>query len=133
MPCGFFRRLAIIGYDIAIVVSLFILATMLAMLAGFGGGTALKDPGYTLYLFAVWFLYITWCWHKGGMTVGMRAWRVKIEDKNGHKPGWGKSTIRFLTSLVSVSTVGLGFFWSLFDSRRRAWHDMLSGTRLTRY
>ena len=133
MPCGFFRRLAIIGYDIAIVVSLFILATMLAMLAGFGGGTALKDPGYTLYLFAVWFLYITWCWHKGGMTVGMRAWRVKIEDNNGHQPGWGKSTIRFLTSLVSVGMAGLGLFWSLFDSRQRSWHDMLSGTRLTRY
>lgn len=133
LPCGFFRRLAIIGYDFAIVVALLILATMLAMLAGFGGGTALKDPGYTFYLFAVWFLYITWCWHKGGMTVGMRAWRVKIEDENGHKPGWGKSTIRFLTSLVSVSTAGLGFLWSLLDSRRRTWHDMLSGTRLTRY
>ena len=132
-PCGFFRRLAIIVYDFAIVISLLMLATMLAMLAGFGGRTAMKDPFYTAYLLAIWFLYLSWCWHKGGMTVGMRAWRVRIEDENGNRPGWGKSTTRFLASLVSAAAAGAGFFWSLGDSRKRTWHDILSRTRLVRF
>ena len=131
-PCGLIRRLLIIVYDCAIVVSLLMLATMLAMFAGFGGRTAMKDPVFTLYLLSVWFLYLAWCWRKGGMTVGMRAWRVRIRDENGNRPGWGKSAIRFLASLLSAAAGGLGFFWALVDSRKRTWHDILSGTTLVR-
>lgn len=108
------------------------LAALLAMLAGFGGRTAMQDPVYTAYLVSVWFLYLAWCWHKGGMTVGMRAWRVRIVDAEGNRPGWGRSVIRFLVSLVSAACAGLGFLWSLFEPRKRTWHDMLSGTRLVR-
>lgn len=132
-PCGLVRRLAIIFYDFAIVISLLILATMLAMFAGFGGRTALKDPGYTLYLFAVWFLYVTWCWHHGGMTVGMRAWRVRIEDEKGLKPGWGRSAVRFFAALLSTAVAGMGYLWSLVDSRQRTWHDIISNTRMIRF
>jgi uncharacterized RDD family membrane protein YckC len=125
--------MAIIVYDFVIVISLLMLATLLAMLAGFGGRTAMKDPAYTIYLLSIWFFYLAWCWHKGGMTVGMRAWRVKIEDESGNRPGWGKSTIRFLASLLSAAAVGIGFAWALVDSRKRTWHDILSGTRLVRF
>jgi uncharacterized RDD family membrane protein YckC len=125
--------MAIIVYDFTIVISLLILATMLAMLAGFGGRTAMKDPVYTVYLLSIWFFYLAWCWHQGGMTVGMRAWRVKIEDENGNRPGWGRSTIRFLASLLSAAAAGIGFAWALVDSRNRTWHDILSGTRLIRF
>jgi len=124
--------MAIMVYDFFIVISLLMLATMLAMFAGFGDRTAMQDPVYTAYLLSIWFFYLTWCWHKGGMTVGMRAWRVKIEDENGNRPGWGKSTIRFLTALLSAAAIGIGFAWSLVDSRKRTWHDLLSGTRLIR-
>lgn len=132
-PCGLLRRLAIIVYDSLVVVALLMLATMLAMLAGLGEQTAMKDPAYTAYLLLVWFTYLGWCWNRGGMTVGMRAWRVRIEDEHGQNPGWGKAAIRFLASLVSVAPAGLGFLWSLFDSEKRTWHDILSGTRLVRY
>ena len=125
--------MAIIVYDFVIVISLLMLATLLAMLAGFGGRTAMKDPAYTIYLLSIWFFYLAWCWHKGGMTVGMRAWRVKIEDESGNRPGWGKSTIRFLASLLSAAAAGVGFAWALIDSRKRSWHDILSGTRLIRF
>jgi uncharacterized RDD family membrane protein YckC len=133
MPCGLIRRLAIMLYDGVVVVSLLMLATTLAMLAGFGGRTAMKDPFFTAYLLAVWFLYLAWCWSKGGMTVGMRAWRVKIENSDGLRPGWGSSLLRFVVSLVSAALAGLGFLWSLFDTRKRTWHDILSGTRLVRH
>lgn len=132
-PCGLLRRLAAIVYDSMVVIALMMLATMLAMPAGLGGRTAMKDPVYTTYLLAVWFLYLAWCWRKGGMTVGMRAWRIRIEDLNGHRPGWGKSALRFLVSLLSAALAGMGFLWSLFDRSKRTWHDIVSGTRLVRY
>lgn len=132
-PCGLIRRLAIMFYDSVVVVSLLMLATTLSMLAGFGGRTALKDPIFTAYLFAVWFFYLAWCWSRGGMTVGMRAWHVSIENKNGQKPGWGASALRFMVSLGSAAFAGLGFLWSLGDAESRTWHDILSGTRLVRH
>lgn len=132
-PCGLLRRSAIIVYDTAVIISLLIFATGLAMLAGFGGRTAMKDPLFTLYLFAIWFLYLSWCWHKGGMTLGMRAWRVRIMDDAGNRPGWGRSAVRFFAAIISAAPAGIGFLWSLADSRKRTWHDILSRTHLVRY
>jgi uncharacterized RDD family membrane protein YckC len=132
-PCKLIRRLAAILYDATIVLALLMLSALLAMLLGMGQKTAFRDPGFTLYLLFVWFLYITWCWHQGGMTVGMRAWRIRIEDDLGCKPSWGKTIVRFLASLLSAALLGAGFLWSMVDSRNRTWHDIVSGTRLVRF
>ncbi len=131
-PCRLIRRLAAVIYDATIVLALLMLATLLAMLLGTGQKTAFRDPGFTLYLLFVWYLYVGWCWHRGGMTVGMRAWRIRIEDDLGRKPSWGKTIIRFLASLLSAALLGAGFLWSLVDSENRTWHDIISGTRLVR-
>ena len=133
VPCGLLRRLAIMLYDALVVLALLIVAAALAMAVGFDSATALKDWGYTLYLLTVWFFYLAWCWRKGGMTVGMRAWRVRIQNESGDFPGWGQCLLRFVTSLLSAAVAGAGFIWSLFDSRKRCWHDILSRTRLLRY
>ena len=117
-------------YDSLAVLALLLLATSAAMLAGFRDITAGRDVLVTAWLLVVWFLYLAWCWRYGGMTVGMRAWRVSIESKNGGRPGWGQCLLRFLVSLLSAAAIGAGFIWSWFDPRKRAWHDMASRTRL---
>jgi uncharacterized RDD family membrane protein YckC len=119
-------------YDAVAIIALLMAATALAMLAGFRELDVLKDPGYALYLLAVWFAYLGWCWHRGGMTLGMRAWRVRIERTDGSRPGWGVCLARFLLSLLSAAAVGAGFLWSLFDRHKRCWHDRWTGTRLLR-
>lgn len=131
-PCALPRRLAIILYDSVVVLALLMLAALLAVLAGIENQTAFKDPGYTFFLAAVLSLYFCWCWTKGGMTVGMRAWKVRIEDNTGNRPGWGRSLIRLLTAVLSAAFAGFGFLWSLADGRKRTWHDIVSGTRLVR-
>lgn len=130
-PCKLVRRLAAILYDAIIVLALVMLAALIAML-GIGQKTAFRDIGFTLYLLFVWYLYLAWCWHRGGMTVGMRAWRIRIEDDSGRTPSWGQTIVRFLASIMSAALLGTGFLWSLVDSRNRTWHDILSGTRLVR-
>lgn len=132
-PCGLFRRLLIMMYDAVVVIALLMLATAVAMLFGMANHTAAKNPAYTMYLFMIWFLYLGWCWHKGGMTLGMRAWRVCIRNEAGKPPGWGQCLLRFLVSFLSAACAGLGFAWSLFENRQRTWHDMASRTRLFRY
>jgi uncharacterized RDD family membrane protein YckC len=131
-PCGLGRRLLIMLYDGVIIAALLMLATAFAMLAGTGNHTAMQDPLYTAYLVLVWFTYLAWCWHKGGMTLGMRAWHVCVTDETGSRPGWGWCAIRFLTSILSAAPAGLGFLWSLIDADKRTWHDKVSRTRLLR-
>jgi uncharacterized RDD family membrane protein YckC len=64
------------------------------------------------------------------MTLGMRAWRVRIVHETGGRPGWGASLARFALSWLSAACLGLGFAWSLFDHSKRCWHDIGSRTRL---
>jgi uncharacterized RDD family membrane protein YckC len=132
LPCGLGRRVLAIIYDALVVVALLLLATALALLAGSGNVTAGKDPLFSLYLLSVWFLYFAWCWRRGGMTVGMRAWRIALRSEDGSSAGWGQCAIRFLVAILSAACLFLGFFWSLFDSQKRAWHDRASRTVLIR-
>ncbi len=120
------------SYDAVAVIALLMVATGVAMAAGYRELNVLRDPYYALFLVAVWFAYLGWCWHNGGMTLGMRAWRVRISDTRGGRPGWGRCLLRFLLSLVSAAPAGAGFLWSLFDPQKRCWHDRLSSTRLYR-
>ena len=131
-PCSLWRRLLVMLYDATAVIALLMAATALAMLAGFRELSVVRDPVYAIYLFAVWFGYLGWCWHRGGMTLGMRAWRVRIAREGGGRPGWGRCLARFLLSLASAGAAGAGFLWSLVDARQRTWHDRISGTRLYR-
>jgi uncharacterized RDD family membrane protein YckC len=130
--CGLWRRLLIMLYDSVAVIVLLMATTALAMLAGFRELSVAQDPLYAAALLLTWFLYLGWCWRRGGMTLGMRAWRVRIERVGGGLPGWGRCAGRFLASLLSAAPAGLGFWWSLCDRDRRCWHDRLSKTRLVR-
>lgn len=117
-------------YDGLAVVALLLLATSAAMLAGFREVMAGRDFLFTAWLFLVWFVYLAWCWRGGGMTIGMRAWRVSIERADGGRPGWGQCLVRFVVSLLSAGLLGVGFAWSIFDSKGLTWHDLASRTRL---
>ena len=129
-PCGLGRRLAIMLYDAVVVLAVLFAATALAMAVGFREVSAARDPLFTAWLLLAWFAYVGGCWRFGGMTVGMRAWRVAIETDAGQRPGWGACLLRFAVSLLSAAAAGLGFAWALFRRDRRCWHDLASGTRL---
>ena len=129
-PCGLVRHFMIMIYDAVVVIALLMLATAMAMLFGMDNYTATEDLVYTASLVVIWFAYLGWCWNKGGMTLGMRAWRVRIESECGNNPAWGQCLLRFLVAIVSASCAGLGFAWSLFDCAGKTWHDLASRTRL---
>lgn len=128
---GLLRRLAAIGYDLMLLAGVLVLAAALATLAS--GGQPITGPARLLfqgYLLLVCYLYFTWQWTKGGQTLGMRAWRLKLLRDDGRLPGWGDALIRLLLAVPSLLPLGLGLLWSLLDPDRLAWHDRLSHTRL---
>jgi uncharacterized RDD family membrane protein YckC len=127
------HRLLAIIYDSLLVLALLFLAT-LPFIALRDGEPV--DPGflpYQLTMLAVVLLFFIGFWSGPGRTLGMQAWRLRIQDKNGNVPGVIASTIRFFAAILSWLPFGLGFLWQLWDKDHLTWHDRLSGTRLVRY
>lgn len=72
-------------------------------------------------LFAAYFL---WCWLRGGQTLPMKTWRIRLVDVTPRK-----ALLRFVFALLLVPT-GLSILWAVFDREGQFLHDRLAGTRL---
>lgn len=81
---------------------------------------------------AVWAgigLYATASWRRGGQTIGMKPWRLKVLTADGGRPGWRALLIRYAVASLSL---GAALLWSLVDGERRGLHDLASGTAFVR-
>jgi len=117
-------------YDAVILLGLLMLASAAALPFGDIEKVAFRDFWFTLWLLAACFAYLGGCWRYGGMTVGMRAWRVRLVRGDEQIISWPRCLLRFLVGLVSLAALGLGIFWALVDSRNRGWHDLAARTIL---
>src|SRR5690606_21652839 len=76
--------------------------------------------------------YATASWRRGGQTLGMRPWRLRMVGADGGAPAWRALAVRYAVGTLSLLAAGLGFWWAWLDRDRLAWHDRASGTRLQR-
>ena len=88
-------------------------------------------PLYQLFLFEIILLiFFTGFWLRGGQTLGMRAWKLKLVRTDGHPLRWTDALKRHFAAILSWLVLGLGFLWIFVDSEGLAWHYRLSNTRL---
>ena len=142
-PAAFvWRRLLSLLYDLLPVMALWFLLSA-AFTAGY---TFLghHDPHRNIAPFSalqwlLWLgcwivtgLYATVSWRRGGQTLGMRPWRLKVVARDGRIAGARALWLRYAVATLSLLAGGLGFLWSLVDRERRTWHDLASGTVLVR-
>lgn len=131
--CRLPRRLLAMMYDSLVLLGLLMLATAIALPFGNVNKHAFHDFWFTLWLLAVCFAYLGGCWRYGAMTVGMRAWRLKLVSSDEQVISWSRCLLRFLIGLISLGAFGLGILWALVDSKNRGWHDMAARTLLIKY
>jgi uncharacterized RDD family membrane protein YckC len=131
-PPGLLRRLAAILYDLLLLIALLAVATTLITLP-FGMPSGGAFLAFQWFLFEIIpLLFFTGFWWRGGQTLGMRAWHLRVVRMDGSSLSWGDALKRHLAALLSCFAFGLGFLWVLVDRDALAWHDRLSGTRLMR-
>ena len=128
--CTLQRRLLAMLYDSVILFGLLIVASAIALPFGHVNKTALHDFWFTLWLVFACFAYLGGCWRFGGLTVGMRAWRVRLVSADGQNISWPRCLLRFLVGLISLAAFGLGILWALVDQKNRCWHDLAARTIL---
>ncbi len=126
------RRFGAILYDFFLLITVLFIASFLVVIPT---GITPEDRFFFLfqaYIFLVAFIFFAWFWIRGGQTLGMRTWKMKLITEDGSKLTWGKALIRFVIAMLSWLALGLGFLWSLWDKQHRTWHDIASKTRLIR-
>lgn len=123
------RRLAALVYDGLLLVGVLFAASGLALgLAVLAQGSALVaaqnpligNPFFQTYLLLVCFFFYGGFWVHGGQTLGMRAWRLRLQQGDGGKVRWQQALLRFLSGgLWLVPMIGVhqvlkpGLGWSL--------------------
>lgn len=96
------------------------------------GGLGASGPGRTLlqvFLVAVFAAYFLWCWLRGGQTLAMKTWRIRLIAPGRDRVPAEVALLRFLVALVAVPT-GIAFVWTVFDRERQFLHDRVAGTKL---
>ena len=129
-PCGLLRRLAAIFYDGLLLTATLFIATLLLVALNKGQAIPAGNALFTLYLVLVSFAFFGLFWTRGGQTLGMKSWRVRVQQTDGRNITWRQATVRFLGAVVSWAALGAGFLWAWMDAERRTWHDIWSGTVL---
>jgi uncharacterized RDD family membrane protein YckC len=134
-PASLALRLLAALYDALPMLALWFVATMLA-LALTGGALDVRQLPHKILvqvlLLAFTAPYFVVSWLRGGQTIGMRAWRLRIVSADGKPLGMQQALVRFGVSALSLAAIGLGFFWALFDAQNRTWHDIAAGTVMVR-
>ncbi len=137
---GMLRRLAALLYDGFLVTAIWMLAGfILQLIIGtesnrLENGVVQTDPVVDLVLFAIMLisaaLFYIWFWCRSGQTLGMLAWRLRVQDYQGELLTPYRAAWRFILAWPSFFLFGLGYLWLLVDKHHDAAHDRLSKTRV---
>jgi uncharacterized RDD family membrane protein YckC len=74
--------------------------------------------------------YFTW-FHatSAGQSIGNRILGIRVLDEDtGRSLPYSRAFVRALMSNLSALPCFLGFFWMLWEPRKRTWHDMVANS-----
>ena len=141
-PVPLIKRLLAFIYDLLLLTAIFfslgiLMSTLTTFIVNDGHAITEGHPFYLINqiimlstLFLSGFIFYGWFWTHGGQTLGMKTWRIQLISSKKGNISWKQAVVRYLIALLSWCTLGLAFLWSLFDSKKRCWHDILSSSYL---
>jgi uncharacterized RDD family membrane protein YckC len=130
-PAGLLVRLLAMFYDSLLLISALLIATALALMVT-KGTLSYHNPFFRTFLFLICFSFYAWFWLHGGQTLGMRAWRLRLQRFDGRAITLWQALLRFLVAIPSLAAGGLGLLWMLVDKDRLAVHDRISESMIVR-
>lgn len=137
MKAGFWRRFAALVYDALLVTAILLLYTAVALFATGGRAIVPQNVGHGVLLyyagevFLIAGYYALSC-HLTGHTLGMRAWRLRVQRPDGTRMSFAQALLRFAVSMIAWLPFGLGVLWLHVDPQNLALQDRLSASRVIR-
>lgn len=126
------RRLASMLYESMLMIAVLII-TFLVPQTGYSIAVGHTAPGWVFFanIFLVLGGYFVWSWRRGGQTLAMKTWHLKLEDAiYGGQIPLDRAWLRYCLSWPSLLFFGVGLFWVYFDRDGQFLHDRLAGTKI---
>ena len=76
------------------------------------------------------FIFYSWFWMRSGQTLGMLAWRIRVDSIDQGKISFIQAIVRLLAAWPAFFILGLGYLWIFFDNQGDAVHDKLSRSKV---
>lgn len=134
------RRLAALIYDafLLFAITLAYAALLLIIKILFNGVDNLENiqPGPILQWLSLfgWLAalagYYLICWRKQGQTLGMKAWRLRLQQPDGTLATVQQCLNRSVLATVSLACFGMGYLWCLVSPAKECLHDRYTGTQV---
>jgi uncharacterized RDD family membrane protein YckC len=132
---GVLRRLGAMFYDFLSLLAVMMVIT--AVLLPLTGGEAITSDrfgaweyAYRALLLAILIAFFGVFWTRRGQTLGMVAWRLRLEREDGSLLSWGDVLKRLAAAAVSLMLAFAGYLWIWVDRDGLAWPDRWTRTRV---
>jgi uncharacterized RDD family membrane protein YckC len=153
---GLARRLAAFVYEGVLLFGVVFMAGLVYSTLTQQRHALQGQTGLQVFVFLVLGLYFVTFWSRGGQTVALRAWQLRVVDTSGRPPSPPRAAARYLASwlwfapaLLTAHVAGLHSAPQIFallavgvatyalltrlHPQRQFLHDALCGTRLVRW
>lgn len=150
---GLARRLACFVYEGVLLFGVVMVAGLLYGIVTQQRHALVGAIGLRIFLFGVLGAYFVWFWSRGGQTLAMQTWRIRLVTRAGGPVSWLRALARyllawlwFLPALLALGAAGLKGSLPAFAAivagvlayaalvrlhpDRQYWHDAVCGTRL---
>ncbi len=113
----YFRRVAAGFYDALLLIAIFFIAALPLPLIE----SSVRDSWWIqlivqCLLVTLGFYFFGWFWTRNSQTLGMRAWRLVIQQNDGNRVTWRSAVIRFSVALLSWLPAALLACWVLIET-----------------
>lgn len=129
---GFWRRVVSLIYESLLLLAVLFIASFIFHLIFRDPTAAYFRPLFQLYLLVVMGYYFTWFWTRGGQTLAMQTWKMRVVTIDGKKLNRRQAIIRYLLAVVGILFFGCGLLWAIFDKKHLYLHDRLAGTQIVK-
>jgi uncharacterized RDD family membrane protein YckC len=150
---GLWRRMACFVYEGVLLFGVVMIAGYLFSSLTQQRHALLGRHGLQAFLFVVLGIYFVWFWSRGGQTVAMKAWHIRLVDSASAPVTQARALLRYLLSwlwflpalamlyfagihspgtifaLMGVGVVSYALLARLHP-QRQFWHDAVCGTQL---
>ncbi len=127
---GLGRRFACAVYESLIVAALVLVATFPFLALAGDSVSGWRRHLLQAYVLVVVGAYLVGFWSRGGQTIAMKTWRIRLVSADGGRVGPGLALRRYLLAAAGLAALCVGFLWALVDRDGQFMHDRLAGTRL---
>ncbi len=131
-PTSIGRRLGAMLYEALAVFAILIAFFLFPQIVFQGFGFHPSGKLQWLHIFLLLFAYFAWCWLHGGQTLPMKTWKLRLVDVSGAPLRPAQALLRYMAAWPSISLMGIGILWALFDREGLFLHDRIAGTRIVR-